>query len=68
MNSEEAIAHMVAAITAAEDSADKLPAEKRAKVYVRIAERWEEVAWRLADAEDRAARAVREVVKDSTAQ
>jgi hypothetical protein len=63
MNSEEAIGHMVAAVTAAEDSADKLPAERRAKVYIKIAERWEEVAWRLADTEERAARAAKGAVK-----
>jgi len=56
MNSQEAIEHMVAAIEAAEEAASKLSAEKCAEVYVKIAERWEEVAWRLADAEEKAER------------
>lgn len=57
MNSMEAVDHMVEAIEQAEIAAGDLPSGQRAEVYVKIAERWEQVVWQLADAEEKIARA-----------
>ena len=56
MTSDEAMERMIAALDRAEASAGALSYAQAAEAYVKIANQWEAVAWRLADVEAKAAR------------
>jgi len=59
VNSTEAIQRMMDATVKAEISADETEdPQARADLWIKIAERWEDVVWRLHDAEERAAKSV----------